>query len=160
MQVRNNTQAPIMLNARTNAGKVVKFVTEQGIEITKPETPQTTLIAIPAEATVEIDDKLWIQATSGKTTVREMKEVTEVIPGAIIDKKPVYRTFNEPTGVTREVNLIAERVRIGDLTIVEKVKSEVTLAAMIKALAEKKLTVSKETHTEAEIQSLYETLCA
>ena len=98
MQVRNNTQAPIMLNARTNAGKVTKFVTETGVEVTKPETPQTVLIAIPAEATVEIDDKLWIQATSGKTTVREMKEVTEVIPGAIIDKKPVYRTFNEPTG--------------------------------------------------------------
>lgn len=160
MQVRNNTQAPIMLNARTNAGKVTKFVTETGVEVTKPETPQTALIAIPAEATVEIDDKLWIQATSGKTTVREMKEVTEVIPGAIIDKKPVYRTFNEPTGVTREVNLIAERVRIGDLTIVEKVKSEVTLAQMIKALSDKKLTVSKETHTEAEIAGLYETLCA
>ena len=85
MQVRNNTQAPIMLNARTNAGKVTKFVTETGVEITKPETPQTVLIAIPAEATVEIDDKLWIQATSGKTTVREMKEVTEVEEGKRCD---------------------------------------------------------------------------
>ena len=158
MQVRNNTEAPIMLIARTNAGKMVEYVDNAGNKISKPEEPRTELIAIPASATVEIDDTLWLQATSGKTTIREHKEVKEVIPGQLLDKKPVYRTIMEPTGKTREVNLVNERIKAGDLIIVEKVKSKVTTADMIKALASKKITATKESHTEEEIQSLYETL--
>lgn len=160
MQVKNNTEAPIMLNVRTNIGATVTYTDPHGNEVSKPEHPQTLLIAIPAEATVEIDDEVWTKALVGKTTVKELVEVKEIIPGAIIDKKPVYRSVMEPTGRTMEVNLIKERIKKGDLTIVEKVKTKITLAEMIKALAGKKIAISKETHTEEEILTLYETVCA
>ena len=87
-------------------------------------------------------------------------EVLEVIPGATMDGKPVYRTIFEPTGATKKVNLVAERIRCGDLEITEKVKgTEVEVPAMIKALAKKKITVTIETHTLDEINDLYQTLC-
>ena len=130
------------------------------IQIVKAEYPQSTLICVPALAEVEIEDELWKQATKGTTTVKIYAEVLEVIPGATMDGKPVYRTIFEPTGATKKVNLVAERIRCGDLEITEKVKgTEVEVPAMIKALAKKKITVTIETHTLDEINDLYQTLC-
>lgn len=160
MRLRNKTEAPIMFYARTNAGAVVEVRGPNGESYSKEETPKATLICIPAEAEVEIEDDLWRLAIKGTTTVRVYTKVKEVIPGAIIDGKPVYKTVLEPTGATKKVNLLQERIRVGDLEITERVKnSDVELPAMIKALAAKKITVSKETHTIEEINDLYNTIC-
>lgn len=159
MRVRNHTEAPIMLNARTNAGKTTEHMDVHGNKITKLEHPQSVLIAIPAEAEVEIDDTLWLQATSGKTTVQVFHEVREEIPGATMDGKPVYQTILEGTGKYKEVNLVQERIKKGDLTITEKVKSILSVADKIKALAKKKVVVTIETHKEEEIDTLHSTLC-
>lgn len=160
MRLRNKTQAPIMFHARTNANKVIEDIDQYGNKISKTEYPQSTLICVPAEAEVEIDDELWKLAVKGTTTVQVYAEVQEVIPGAMMDGKPVYKTVLEPTGATKKVNLIQERVRCGDLEITERVKgTDVELPAMIKALAAKKISVSKETHTLDEITDLYNTVC-
>ncbi|MGF6139044.1 hypothetical protein [Pseudomonas laurylsulfatiphila] len=159
MRVRNLSEAPIMLNAFTNAGKMTTHVDGHGNKVNKPAAPQYTLICIPAEAEVEIDDELWLQATSGKTKVQVFEEEQEVIPGAKMDGKPVYQTVLIPTGKYRDVNLVQERVKKGDLEITVKVKSKLELADKIKALAGKKLVVTTESHTVEEIDSLYSTLC-
>lgn len=160
MRLRNKTEAPIMFYARTNTGKTVEVTGSNGEKFTKEEHPKATLICVPAEAEVEIDDALWLQAIKGTTTVKVYAKVQEVIPGAIMDGKPVYKTVLEPTGATKNVNLIQERIRAGDLEITERVKgADVELPAMIKALAAKKITVSKETHTVEEIADLYYTIC-
>jgi hypothetical protein len=160
MRIRNKTQAPIMFQARTNAGKLTEYEDHNGNKVSKPEHPQSVLICVPAEAEVEIEDKLWLAAIRGTTTVKVFAKVQEVIPGATMDGKPVYRTIMEPTGATKKVNLIQERIKAGDLEITEKVKgSELELPVMIKALAAKKITVSKETHTPEEIADLYQTVC-
>jgi hypothetical protein len=159
MRVRNHSEAPIMLNAYINAGKTTEHLDASGNKIVKAEAPQHTLICVPAECEVEIDDLLWQQATSGKTRVQVFEEAQEVIPEATMDGKPVYQTVLVPTGKFREVNLIQERIKKGDLEITEKVKSTLTLADKIKALAAKKVPVTKESHTDAEIDSLHATLC-
>ena len=159
MRVRNLSEAPIMINAYINAGKTTSFQDVHGNKVTKPEPPQHTLICIPAECEVEIDDTLWEQATSGKTRVQIFDEEREVIPEAKIDSKPVYQTVLVPTGKFRDVNLIQERVKKGDLEITEKVKSKLTFADKLKNLAGKKVVVTAETHTEEEIDALHMTLC-
>lgn len=159
MRVRNLSEAPIMLNAYINAGKTTEHVDQHGNKITKAEAPQHTLICIPAECEVEIDDDLWKQATSGKTRVQQFDEEREVIPEATMDGKPVYQTVLVPTGKFREVNLIKLRIEKGDLEITEKVKSNLTLADKIKALGKKKVVVTAETHTEEDIATLHATLC-
>lgn len=159
MRVRNHSEAPIMLNAYINAGKKTTHQDVHGNKIVKAEAPQYTLICIPAKAEVEIDDDLWEQATSGKTRVQIFDEEREVIPEAKIDSKPVYQTVLVPTGKFRDVNLIQERVKKGDLEITEKVKSKLTFADKLKNLAGKKVVVTAETHTEEEIDALHMTLC-
>lgn len=160
MRLRNKTEAPIMFYARSNAGKIIEVTGASGEKFSKEEHPRATLICVPAEAEVEIDDELWKLAILGTTTVKVYAKVKEVIPGAMLDGKPVYKTVMEPTGATKKVNLLQERIKAGDLEITERVKgSEVELPAMIKALAAKKITVSKETHTIEEITDLYHTIC-
>ena len=159
MRVRNLSEAPIMLNAYTNAGKTTEHVDVHGNKITKAEAPQHTLLCIPAECEVEIDDTLWQQATSGKTRVQVFEEEREAIPGATMDGKPVYQTVLVPTGKFRDVNLIQERVKKGDLEITVKVLSTLSIPDKIKALAKKKVVVNIETHKEEEINVLYSTLC-
>lgn len=159
MRVRNHSEAPIMLQARTNAGKKTEHIDGNGNKITKDAAPQYELICIPAEAEVEIDDKLWVQATSGKTRVQIFEEAKEIIPGAKMDSKPVYQTVLVPTGKYRDVNLVEERVKKGDLEVTVKVVNNKPVAEKIKALAGKKITVTIETHTTDEIDSLYSSLC-
>ena len=159
MRVRNHTEAPIMLNARTNTGKNTEHIDAHGNKIVKAEAPYAKLIAIPAECECEIDDELWVQATSGETTVQVFETVLEEIVGQKIDGKPVYQTTLNPTGKFRKVNLMQERITKGDITITEKVKSKLTVADKIKALAAKKVSVNIETHKEAEIDALHTTLC-
>lgn len=160
MRLRNKTEAPIMFYARSNAGKVVEVTGTSGEKFSKEEHPKATLICVPAEAEVEIDDELWKLALLGTTTVKVYAKVQEVIPGALMDGKPVYKTVMEPTGATKKVNLLQERIKAGDLEITERVKgSEAELPVMIKALAAKKISVSKETHTVEEINDLYNTIC-
>ena len=159
MRVRNHTEAPIMLNARTNFGKKTEHIDAHGNKITKDEPPYAKLIAIPAESECEIDDDLWISATAGETTVQVFETEQELIPGQKIDGKPVYQTILTGTGKFRKVNLMAERIKKGDLEITEKVKSKLTVADKIKALAAKKVGVTIETHKESEIDTLHTTLC-
>lgn len=159
MRVRNNSNAPIMFQARTNAGVKVKYEDHLGNTQTKTEHPKFELICIAASAEVEIDDKLWTQATQGKTRVRVFKPTQEVIPGITHDNKPVYKTVMEDTGKTQEVNLLKERVKSGDLTITIPVASNKDVKEKIAELAEKKVKVDLATHSKEEIDVLYATLC-
>jgi hypothetical protein len=159
MRVRNNSNAPIMFQARTNAGVKVKFQDQFGNEQTRPEHPKFELICIAASAEVEIKDKLWVQATSGKTEVRIFDKVQEVIPGITHDGKPVYQNVMEDTGKTRSVNLLQERVKSGDLTITLAVASKLTVQEKIAELGEKKVKVDLATHSKEDIDALHATLC-
>lgn len=159
MQVRNNSEAPIMFQARTNAGKMLTMRDQFGNEITKAEHPKFELICIPASGTVEIKDKLWIQATSGTTEVRVFETQQEQIPDITQDGKPVFRNVEVDTGKTKKVNLVKERIKKGDLTIVVDVESTLTTKEKIAALAEKKIKVDLSTHTKEEIDGLHSTVC-
>lgn len=159
MRVRNNSNAPIMFQARTNAGKMVEYKDQFGNDQTRSEHPKFELICIAASAEVEIKDKLWVQATAGSTTVRIFKSVQEVVPGITHDQKPVYTTVYEDTGETKVVNLLRERVKSGDLTITLDVASKATIQEKIAELAEKKVKVDLTTHTKEDIDALHATLC-
>lgn len=159
MRVRNNSNAPIMFQARTNAGVKVKYEDQFGNEQSRPEHPKFELICIAASAEVEIKDKLWVQATSGQTVVRIFKTVKEVIPGITHDQKPVYQNVQEDTGETKTVNLLKERIKVGDLTITLDVASKATIQEKIAELGEKKVKVDLTTHTKEDIDALHATLC-
>lgn len=159
MRVRNNSNAPIMFQARTNSGVKVKYQDQFGNDQERPEHPKYELICIAASAEVEIKDKLWTQATSGKTVVRVFKTVQEVIPGITHDGKPVYQNVQEDTGETKTVNLVQERVKSGDLTITVPVASKLTIQEKIAELEDKKVKVALSTHTAEDINALHATLC-
>lgn len=159
MRVRNNSNAPIMFQARTNAGVMVKYLDQFGNDQKRPEHPKYELICIPASAEVEIKDKLWSQATAGKTVVRVFKTVKEVIPGITHDNKPVYQNVQEDTGETKTVNLLQERIKSGDLTITSAVASNLSIQEKIAELGEKKVKVDLTTHTKEDIDALHATLC-
>ena len=109
MQLKNNTPGNVQLYfpAKKNGQEVVDYV------------------HIPHGATVEIEDELFLKLTSSMTEVKEWKEVvSEIETGANpiqIGKDSVKVKDYFETGVTRKVNLLKERIKAGDFTIVERV---------------------------------------
>ena len=158
MRLRNTTQAPISFLVRMNPNEKVEVTLDNGSTIQKPAKPVLKHIAIPSEAEVELDDDIFEKMTKTKTTAQVFDEVWEDIDGLKDPKVKLKRKILVPTGKTRTISLVQERVRLGDLVITEKPKSKLTTQQMVEKLKEMKITITKETHTEDDIVVLYEKL--
>lgn len=118
--------------------------------------PDVEYIHIPGGATVEIDDKIFEQLTSTKTLTNESKlvefhfEESEVL----MDRKPVTMKEYEPTGKTKRVNLLKERIKNGEFTVV--VRPAVSKEEVAKVLTANGIDFSKM-EPEA-IMALYDKL--
>lgn len=117
-------------------------------------------VHIPGGATVEIDDDIFKAITSSVTEVRVMKEVEQKLDdaniGADIKTGKEILTIKEyyDTGETRKVNLVKESIRLGELSIVERVK--VGMADVDKVLTENGINI-KDMPDEAKL-ALYDKL--
>lgn len=158
MRLRNTTEAPINFLVRMNPTEKVEVILDNGQSIHKPAKPVLKHISIPSEAEVELDDDIFEKMSKTKTTAQVFDEVWEDIDGLKDPKVKLKRKILVPTGRTRTISLVQERVRLGDLVITEKPKSKLTTQQMVEKLKEMKITITKETHTEDDIVVLYEKL--
>lgn len=159
MKVRNTCKAPIQFMVRMNPGEMVEIETEHGTKISKPAKPELTHIYIPAEAEVELDDDLWTRLTKSKTTAKEFTTEFEEYPGLKEKGSKYRRPVRTSTGRTIEINLVKERIKIGDLVVTEKPKAAKTIKEMVADLAAVKVVVTSETHTQEEVEKLHMMLC-
>ena len=93
-----------------------------------------------------------------KTTAQVYEDVWEPIEGIKDPKVQTKRLVKMPTGKTKVISLVGERIKCGDLVVTEKPKSKITLVEMVAKLKEMKINVTKESHTEEDIIALYEKL--
>ena len=158
MRLRNTTQAPISFLVRMNPTEKVEVILDNGSTIQKPAKPVLKHIAIPSEAEVELDDDIFEKMTKTKTTAQVYDEQWEDIDGLKDPKVKLKRKILVPTGKTRTISLVMELVSLGNLVITEKPKSKLTTQQMVEKLKEMKIVITKETHSEEDILSLYEKL--
>ena len=158
MRLRNTTQAPISFLVRMNPTEKVEVILDNGSTIQKPAKPVLKHIAIPSEAEVELDDDIFEKMTKTKTTAQVYDEQWEDIDGLKDPKVKLKRKLLVPTGKTRTISLVQERIRMGELVITEKPKSKLTTQQMVEKLKEMKIVITKETHSEEDVLSLYEKL--
>ena len=158
MRLRNTTQAPISFLVRMNPNEKVEVTLDNGSTIQKPAKPVLKHIAIPSEAEVELDDDIFEKMSKTKTTAQVYDEQWEDIDGLKDPKVKLKRKILVPTGKTRTVSLVMELVSLGNLVITEKPKSKLTTQQMVEKLKEMKISITKETHSEEDVISLYEKL--
>lgn len=158
MRLRNTTQAPINFLVRMNPDEKVEVILDNGTTIQKPAKPVLKHIAIPSEAEVELDDDIFEKMTKTKTTAQVYDEQWEDIEGLKDPKVKLKRKILVPTGKTKTISLVQERIRMGELVITEKPKSKLTLQQMVEKLKEMKIIITKESHTEEDVTALYEKL--
>ena len=158
MRLRNTTQAPISFLVRMNPNEKVEVTLDNGSTIQKPAKPVLKHIAIPSEAEVELDDDIFEKMTKTKTTAQVYDEQWEDIDGLKDPKVKLKRKILVPTGKTRTISLVMELVSLGNLVITEKPKSKLTTQQMVEKLKEMKIGITKETHSEEDVISLYEKL--
>ena len=161
MQVRNNREhSNVQLNAYVNKGATVTYRDPlTGSKLSKTAKPIYKLIHIPPLATVEVEDKLWLAATEGTTTIRVAVEEREEIEVINLGKdKKATKSVLRHTGETKVVNLVEEMVKEGRITIVVHPKSNLTTEDMQKSLKEAGIPTSKDTD-EKVIQDLYNKVC-
>ena len=158
MRLRNTTQAPISFLVRMNPNEKVEVTLDNGSTIQKPAKPVLKHIAIPSEAEVELDDDIFEKMTKTKTTAQVYDEQWEDIDGLKDPKVKLKRKILVPTGKTRTISLVMELVSLGNLVITEKPKSKLTTQQMVEKLKEMKISITKETHSEEDVISLYEKL--
>lgn len=158
MRLRNTTQAPINFLVRMNPNEKVEVILDNGTTIQKPAKPVLKHIAIPSEAEVELDDDIFEKMSKTKTTAQVYDEQWEDIDGLKDPKVKLKRKILVPTGKTRTISLVMELVSLGNLVITEKPKSKLTTQQMVEKLKEMKISITKETHSEEDILSLYEKL--
>ena len=158
MRLRNTTQAPISFLVRMNPTEKAEVILDNGSTIQKPAKPVLKHIAIPSEAEVELDDDIFEKMTKTKTTAQVYDEQWEDIDGLKDPKVKLKRKILVPTGKTRTISLVMELVSLGNLVITEKPKSKLTTQQMVEKLKEMKIVITKETHSEEDILSLYEKL--
>jgi len=141
MQLKNNLPANVQLH----------------YPVTKNGVPDVEYIHIPGGATVEIDDEIFKLLCKPLTRVAEQEKVVEVLETEVpvtMDKKQVAITQFVPTGKTREINLMRQRIKDGDFTIVER--PAVSQEAIDKLLTSKKIDISKMSTEDK--QALYDQL--
>ena len=158
MRLRNTTQAPISFLVRMNPNEKVEVILDNGTTIQKPAKPVLKHIAIPSEAEVELDDDIFEKMSKTKTTAQVYDEQWEDIDGLKDPKVKLKRKILVPTGKTKTISLVMELVSLGNLVITEKPKSKLTTQQMVEKLKEMKIVITKETHSEEDILSLYEKL--
>lgn len=158
MRLRNTTQAPISFLVRMNPDEKVEVILDNGSTIQKPAKPVLKHIAIPSEAEVELDDDIFEKMSKTKTTAQVFDEEWEDIEGLKDPKIKLKRKILVPTGRTRTISLVMELVSLGNLVITEKPKSKLTTQQMVEKLKEMKIVITKETHSEEDVLSLYEKL--
>ena len=158
MRLRNTTQAPISFLVRMNPNEKVEVTLDNGSTIQKPAKPVLKHIAIPSEAEVELDDDIFEKMTKTKTTAQVYDEQWEDIDGLKDPKIKLKRKILVPTGKTRTISLVQERIRMGELVITEKPKSKATIQEMVDKLREMKINITKESHSNEEVTDLYERL--
>ena len=158
MRLRNTTQAPISFLVRMNPNEKVEVTLDNGSTIQKPAKPVLKHIAIPSEAEVELDDDIFEKMTKTTTTAQVYDEQWEDLDGLKDPKVKLKRKILVPTGKTRTISLVQERIRMGNLVITEKPKSKLTTQQMVEKLKEMKIVTTKETHSEEDVLSLYEKL--
>ena len=134
MRLRNTTEAPISFLVRMNP------------------TEKVTM------AEVELDDDIFEKMLATKTTAQVYEDVWEPIEGVKDPKAQTKRLVKMPTGKTKVISLVGERIKCGDLVVTEKPKSKITLVEMVAKLKEMKINVTKESHTEEDVIALYEKL--
>ena len=158
MRLRNTTEAPISFLVRMNPNEKVEVILDNGTTIQKPAKPVLKHIAIPSEAEVELDDDIFEKMSKTKTTAQVYDEQWEDIDGLKDPKVKLKRKILVPTGKTKTISLVMELVSLGNLVITEKPKSKLTTQQMVEKLKEMKIVITKETHSEEDILSLYEKL--
>lgn len=166
MQVRNNHElSPVQLHAYVNRGEVIKYpCPHTGKELQRAAKPVLKLIHIPALATVEIEDELWLAATTGTTTVKIFEEAIEQIKGVDLGKDSngnqmvATTSVLNDTGKRKKVNLVHQMVVDGRITIVEPVANTMTIEEMQVLLKEAKVPTSKDATLE-EVTELYNKVC-
>lgn len=141
-----------------NPDEKVEVILDNGTTIQKPAKPVLKHIAIPSEAEVELDDDIFEKMTKTKTTAQVYDEQWEDIEGLKDPKVKLKRKILVPTGKTKTISLVQERIRMGELVITEKPKSKLTLQQMVEKLKEMKIIITKESHTEEDVTALYEKL--
>ncbi|HEI0612405.1 TPA: hypothetical protein SIF59_004288 [Escherichia coli] len=108
MQLKNNTPANVQLY----------------FTVKKNGRDEVDFIHIPGKATVEIDDKIFKQLTTSKTEVRvkreEVQEIETENPVTMDKRKLTVKEYYD-TGETKVVNLMLERIKAGEFTVVERV---------------------------------------
>jgi len=109
MQLKNNQQCNVQLF----------------YPVKKNGRQEVDYIHIPGGATVEIEDDVFAKLTAPVTEVTIWdKEVVQVEDDSMgkLDNKRVSITEFYDSGKTRKINLLLERIRLGEFTIVERAK--------------------------------------
>ncbi|QTQ06837.1 hypothetical protein QNH09_gp55 [Aeromonas phage PVN03] len=139
MQVKNTTKGYISFAVRLNAGEKVTGYDAHGNEIRKDALPQIRTVTIPPLATVELEDKLWrlaVKATSRRQRVALSKDPVQIGSDNKNAKAEHFITTPVGDGVFKSFNPVMDRVKRGDLQIVEAPKSDLTLEQMRAAIEE------------------------
>ncbi|MGI4167719.1 hypothetical protein ACR2VD_27675 [Klebsiella pneumoniae] len=137
MKVRNNTKGYISFSARMNPGATRKGYDAHGNEIRREALPEIKTVTIPPLATVEVDDAIWKAAVKAKARRQKIEMSKEPVQlGTEHGSKEAAHHILTPMGdgVFKEFNPLMDRVKSGDLTIVEKVEVQLTLEQMRAAI--------------------------
>lgn len=137
MQVKNTTKGYISFAVRTNAGAKVTGYDALGNQIRKDALPQITTVTIPPMATVEVDDTLWghaIKAVSRRQRVELHKDPVQI--GSDLKEKTAEHYITTPIGdgVYKSFNAVREKIKRGDLVVVEAPAVNLTLEQMRAAI--------------------------
>jgi len=128
MQLKNNLDANVQLH----------------YPVKKNGVADVEYIHIPGGATVEIDDDIFALLCKPLTRVELHEEVSEVLESEVpvkLDKNQVKIKQFIPTGKFREVNLLKQRIKDGEFTVVER--PAVSEEAIDKFLTAQKIDISK-----------------
>lgn len=96
--------------------------------------PDVDYVHIPGGATVVLEDSVFTKLLQAKTKVQEMVLVESPFEGDVpikMGREDAIIKDYYPTGNIREVNLLEERIKRGDFTIVEPVKVVETPAKQV-----------------------------
>jgi len=117
VRLRNTTEAPISFLVRMNPTEKVTVILDNGQEMEKPAKPVLRHIAIPTMAEVELDDDIFEKMLATKTTAQVYEDVWEPFEGIKDPKVQTKRLVKMPTGKTKVISLVGERIKCGDLVL-------------------------------------------
>lgn len=166
MQVKNNHElSPVQLHAYVNRGEVIKYpCPHTGKQLERAAKPNLKLIHIPALATVEIEDELWLAATMGSTTVKIFEEAIEQIKGVDLGKDSngnqmvATTSVLHDTGKRKKVNLVQQMIEDGRITIIKPVANNLTKEEMQAKLKEHGVPTNVDAEL-SEVEALYNKVC-